>query len=274
MSSTTRLLVLGVVKMFQPVHGYVVRRELASWRAQEWASIQPGSIYNALKSLTREGYLEIVGTNQVGGRPERTTYRLTTPGEEEFHTLLREEWWTVRPPIDPMMAAISFLGAVTRDEALAALEHRAAQIHGMVRHLEFGIEAHTGADSPYHVREMMQLMNARLLSEIGWAKQFTERLRNGEYNTASDPPWRPASAPPPSAATPSQPPSRPRVARALPTQPARPSRARPARSAPAALERSRTDRAHPAEPAERTRNSDPSPRSRAPRAGAPRRKPR
>ena len=50
MSSTTRLLVLGVVKLFQPVHGYEVRRELLSWRAQEWASVQPGSIYNALKS--------------------------------------------------------------------------------------------------------------------------------------------------------------------------------------------------------------------------------
>jgi hypothetical protein len=28
MASTTRLLVLGVVRIFQPVHGYEVRREL------------------------------------------------------------------------------------------------------------------------------------------------------------------------------------------------------------------------------------------------------
>jgi DNA-binding PadR family transcriptional regulator len=102
-SSTTRLLVLGVVKLFQPVHGYEVRRELLSWRAQEWASVQPGSIYNALKTLTRDGRLEIASTDQVGGRPERTAYRLTQAGAEEFRTLLREEWWTVRPPIDPMM---------------------------------------------------------------------------------------------------------------------------------------------------------------------------
>ena len=65
MSSTTRLLVLGVVRLFQPVHGYEVRRELLSWRAQEWASVKPGSIYNALKTLTREGYLEVVGTDVV-----------------------------------------------------------------------------------------------------------------------------------------------------------------------------------------------------------------
>jgi DNA-binding PadR family transcriptional regulator len=192
MSSTTRLLVLGVVRIFQPVHGYEVRRELVSWRAQEWASIKPGSIYNALKTLTRDGYLEVVGTDQVGGRPERTTYRLTSAGEDEFRLLLREEWWTVRPPIDPLMAAISFITFVTREEAIAALEHRTAQIHGMVRHMEFGIDAHDGADSPYHVREMMRLMNARILSEVAWAQQFIERLRKGEYSTADDPPWQPA----------------------------------------------------------------------------------
>ena len=37
--SATRLLVLGVVRIFQPVHGYFVRRELLSWRAESWAAI-------------------------------------------------------------------------------------------------------------------------------------------------------------------------------------------------------------------------------------------
>lgn len=201
MSSTTRLLVLGVVRIFQPVHGYEVRRELITWRAQEWASVQPGSIYNALKTLTRDGFLEVVGTDQVGGRPERTSYRLTSAGEEEFKILLREEWWTVRTPIDPLMAAISFIGYVSRAEAIAALEHRMTQIHGMVHGIEFGIESHDGIDSPFHVREMMRLLNARVLSEVEWAKQFIGRLRNGEYTTADDPPWEPASAAERNAAT-------------------------------------------------------------------------
>ena len=45
--SSTRLLVLGVVRIFQPVHGYLVRRELLTWYVEEWASVNPGSIYNA-----------------------------------------------------------------------------------------------------------------------------------------------------------------------------------------------------------------------------------
>src|SRR5262245_40310151 len=103
------------------------------WHAHEWASVQPGSIYNALKSLTRDGFLEVVGTDQVGGRPERTSYQITTAGDEEFQTLLRTEWWTLQVPTDPLMAAVSFLSYISRDEAIAALEHRIAQVHGYVK---------------------------------------------------------------------------------------------------------------------------------------------
>jgi DNA-binding PadR family transcriptional regulator len=244
MSSTTRLLVLGVVKLFQPVHGYEVRRELISWRAQEWASVQPGSIYNALKTLTRDGLLEVASTEKGGGRPERTTYRLTKFGEEEFHTLLREEWWTVRPPIDPLMAAASFLGEISRAEAIAALEHRTAQIHGMLRHVEFAIEAHDGRESPFHVREMMRLMNARVASELDWAQQFLERLRRGEYTTLGDPPWEPPPGPdvaPPGDRRTIPPPTAPGARRTIPpaTAPGIRRTIPPANGAPGAASRSR-----------------------------------
>jgi DNA-binding PadR family transcriptional regulator len=280
MSSTTRLLVLGVVRIFQPVHGYEVRRELVSWRAQEWASVKPGSIYNALNTLTHDGYLEIVGTDQVGGRPERTTYRLTPGGEEEFRILLREEWWTVRPPIDPLMAAISFIGYVSRNEAIAALEHRTAQIRGFVRHLEFATDALDGVDSPYHVREMHRLMNARISSEIGWAEQFIARLRSGEYATADDPPWQPAPprpAPPPSprgrkskAAVAGKPhttpaPTAPAPTASAPTAPAPIARKRaPREPAPTATGRDRV-RA-PREPRPPATDRDSAPRAPAPAA--------
>ena len=58
--SANRLLILGAVRIFQPVHGYFVRRELMSWHADAWANLNPGSIYNALRTLTREGFLEEV----------------------------------------------------------------------------------------------------------------------------------------------------------------------------------------------------------------------
>ena len=67
--SATRLLLLGTVRIFQPVHGYFVRRELLSWHADAWAHLNPGSVYNGLRSLVREGFVAEVGTETEGGRP-------------------------------------------------------------------------------------------------------------------------------------------------------------------------------------------------------------
>jgi DNA-binding PadR family transcriptional regulator len=192
-SSTTRLLVLGCVRLFQPIHGYDVRRELMSWRAHEWANIAPGSIYSALKTLVKDGALEVLGTKAVGGRPERTTYKLTLRGEAEHAELLRETWWNVTPISDPLMAGISFLTFMPRAEALAALEHRAAQIKAQLAQLDFLIASTvtnpaTAAENPDHVREMLLLLGARMAAELGWGKAFAARLARGEYTTADDPP--------------------------------------------------------------------------------------
>jgi len=192
MSSTTRLLVLGVVRIFQPVHGYDVRRELVSWHVEEWASLATGSIYSQLKTLVKEGMIETVGKDQVGGKPERTTYKITPRGEVELSELLRETLWQWRMPVDPLVAAISLMGLIKRDELIAGLEARQAIITGGVAHAEYAINAIDDIETPAHVREMLRLINARVSAEIGWSKAFVERLRKGEYRTLEDGPWHPA----------------------------------------------------------------------------------
>src|SRR6476620_7493741 len=107
--STTRLLILGLVRWMQPVHGYDVKRELESWQAAEWANIAPGSIYHALRSMTADGLLEEATPEQLGARPARTTYRCTAKGDLEFAELLRRYWWTYTAPTDPFLAGFAFL---------------------------------------------------------------------------------------------------------------------------------------------------------------------
>jgi DNA-binding PadR family transcriptional regulator len=120
------MMILGLVKWMQPVHGYDVRRELLSWRADSWANVQPGSIYHALRKLAEEGLLRQVGTAQVGARPARTSYEITAAGVDEFDCLLRQHWSDCRPAADPFLSAFAFLPALPRPEAVAALRGRAA----------------------------------------------------------------------------------------------------------------------------------------------------
>jgi DNA-binding PadR family transcriptional regulator len=179
--SATRLMILGLVKWLQPVHGYDVRRELLSWRIEDWANIAPGSIYHALRKLAQEGLLEEVATEQVGARPARTTYRVTAAGDDEFEHLLHQFWWDYRAPVDPFMPAFSLLPALSRREAAAALRNRAnllrssnAQLHAM---LDSDWVTQT---KPVHVAWMFELGMARNDAEIAWCERIARLIEAGQ----------------------------------------------------------------------------------------------
>jgi DNA-binding PadR family transcriptional regulator len=194
--SATRLLLLGTVRIFQPVHGYFVRRELLSWHADSWAHLNPGSVYNGLRTLARDGFVEEVGTEAHGGRPARTTYRLTGDGEDEFMLLLRGTLWNVsiHEPAD-LMAAWSFAWALTRDEVISALEHRVEQISAGARASEYAIAGIQRSEhTPATVAEHFRLTQARLDGEARWARALIERLQAGDYWFEGEP-NRPWSAP-------------------------------------------------------------------------------
>jgi DNA-binding PadR family transcriptional regulator len=191
--SVNRLLILGAVRIFQPVHGYFVRRELVSWHADEWAHLNPGSIYNALRALTRDGFLEEAGTEAHGGRPARTSYQLTAEGETEFVTLLRTALWerNEHAPAN-LLAAWSFAWVLTREEVIAALDHRIEQTAAYGKSVEFAIEhLKRSGDPPEQVGENMRLVQARLNGEANWARDLLVRLRAGEYwfDGEPNPPW-------------------------------------------------------------------------------------
>lgn len=125
---TTRILILGLVRWLQPVHGYDVRRELLSWGVDESAQIKPGSIYHGLKKLAADDLLEVASTGQVDNRPARTSYRVTAAGEEEFQSLLREKLWNLDRSFDPFSVAWSFAPVLSAREAAAMLRNRAKML--------------------------------------------------------------------------------------------------------------------------------------------------
>ncbi|SCF36887.1 DNA-binding transcriptional regulator, PadR family [Micromonospora viridifaciens] len=174
------MMILGLVRWMQPVHGYDVRRELLSWSADKWANVQPGSIYHALRKLTDEGLLRTVSTEQVGGRPARTTYEVTAKGEDEFETLLRAQWWQLHEPPDPFVAAFSFLPAMPREEAAAALRNRANLLRAGIESMRASLESEWVRNTkPVHVGWMFELWSARAEAEMAWCVRVAERIESG-----------------------------------------------------------------------------------------------
>src|SRR3954466_5448804 len=162
--SATRLLVLGAIRIMQPVHGYEVRRELISWRLEESANVKPGSIYGAIRTLEKDELIAVHAREGGDKRPERTTYVLTQEGEKEFQLLLRESWWTVISPVEPLIPALCLMQLLPRDELARALQARVNALAGPRDPLAFTRasirDGATGAEGeiPEHVREIMDFM--------------------------------------------------------------------------------------------------------------------
>jgi DNA-binding PadR family transcriptional regulator len=173
------MLILGVVRVYQPIHGYDVRRELLSWHADDWAKIAPGSVYHALKKLAEEELLRDIGTEQMGGRPARTRYEVTAKGETEFQNLLRRYWWEYREPSDPFHSAYVFLPVLPQAEGVAALRNRARMLRLAADGTELRASV-THADMPAHVLELLQLEIDRARLEASWCERVAARLETGE----------------------------------------------------------------------------------------------
>jgi DNA-binding PadR family transcriptional regulator len=190
--SATRLLVLGAIRIMQPVHGYEVRRELVTWRLEEHTNVKPGSIYGAIRTLEKDGCIAVHARESDDRRPERTTYVLTGEGEKEFHLMLREAWWSVTSPAEPLIPAMSLMMLMPRDELVRALQARIGVLEGSLDANAFQRatiqDGATGADGaiPEHVREIMDFLAARTRAELDWARGFQRRLRDGAYRFAGE----------------------------------------------------------------------------------------
>ncbi|HMM96554.1 MAG: helix-turn-helix transcriptional regulator [Micrococcales bacterium] len=190
-ATETRLLLLGSVMIFEPVNGYQIRRELLSWNVEEWAHVNPGSIYSGLATLTRRGELERHDV-QDGSR-EVAVYTTTPPGREAFRGMWSDAAETV-DLLSPLAfhTALALMALMPREEALASLTTRLAHLDAGVRRQ---VATHGGMEgSPPHVRAMADLWMGLAATEREWLVDLVARVRAGDLDFAGDPPsWAPSA---------------------------------------------------------------------------------
>jgi DNA-binding PadR family transcriptional regulator len=180
--STTRLLLLGAVRIFQPVHGYLLRRELLSWQVDDWAHVKPGSIYSGLRTLTAHGLLE-----ELPGEP--VSYRLTPDGENEYQRLLRVALRQPEPG-EPsrLMAGLCFMATLPRAEVREALRARDLVLEAMVSDAEsMRRSIETARLVPATTTELSSVIGHWLAGERRWVAEILGRLDAGHYRFADDP---------------------------------------------------------------------------------------
>ena len=120
------LLALAVLSYLsrEPMHPYELGRTLRQNGDERSIKFNLGSLYMVVGQLEKAGFVAAQGTERAGQRPERTTYAITDAGSAELHDWLRELVEEPQHEYPSFVAALSLIGALHPDEAVALLRHR------------------------------------------------------------------------------------------------------------------------------------------------------
>jgi DNA-binding PadR family transcriptional regulator len=127
------LLPLAVLALLseQPRHPYELLRVMRE-RHIEFAVGRTRALYATVDALARGGLIEAVETSREGRRPERTIYRITDEGRDEFvdwlESLLQAP--SSEPPV--FLGAVGLLYYVPTEGVLEALQSRVVALEGLI----------------------------------------------------------------------------------------------------------------------------------------------
>ncbi|ALX67447.1 PadR family transcriptional regulator [Microbacterium sp. XT11] len=160
-----------------PRHPYDIHRFVVETR-KDFVRGVPRSIYHAVERLAKAHLIEPVGSEQEGGRPERTVYGLTEAGRSEARR--RVSMLLSAPLADrtETVAALSYLGILGRDAGIAALRARLAATDAAIAALADDLEAAAGVPEILLIEGQFELDQLR--AEREWFEQLVRRLESGE----------------------------------------------------------------------------------------------
>lgn len=187
----TRLLVLGVVRIFEPANAYQLRRELLSWEVDRWANINPGSVYGMLTSLEKAGLVERHELIGVNGRPV-SVYTTTQRGAEEFPALVDRGLRTVVDWVDiaDLRAALAMAPFIPREGVVVAVEERIRALEAVLERMS-GLEAAQEQERtvPPHVAEGFGLEHALARVQLDWLRRYRALVADGTFVFAGEEGW-------------------------------------------------------------------------------------
>jgi DNA-binding PadR family transcriptional regulator len=108
----------------RPMHPYEVAQTLRTRHKDDSVRLNYGSLYAVVDTLVRRGLIEAAETERSGRLPERTVYRITDAGRIESHDWLAELLAVPTKEYPAFEAALSFLPAVSPEEAAGLLDER------------------------------------------------------------------------------------------------------------------------------------------------------
>lgn len=176
----TQLLVLGLLKK-EPLSGYDIQTLLQTSDAESWGGVLAGSIYHALKTLEKDGYIEIASIEQTGHR-QKAIYRITHRGEIYFNGLLLKALQDNSVAYPTLLySGLNFLDYLNCEQSIEALENQKKALEKEKKKLENGKtekKKYLGEQLPPLCELIFDNMNAAIQQQIDFIDQIINLMRS------------------------------------------------------------------------------------------------
>ena len=103
-----KFVVLGALESIEEGSGYDIIMELEKKKITNWTEVKKGSIYYALKKLTKDKAVQEVIKTRTGLYPEKTIYKMTDYGKALFDDFQAEAFLGLYPKFYGFKLALKF----------------------------------------------------------------------------------------------------------------------------------------------------------------------
>lgn len=164
----------------RPMHRYEIASVLRAHGKDQDMDIKWGSLYTVVQNLAKHGFVEVVGSDRQGARPERTIYRITEAGRQEMLDWTRELLSTPEPEHPRFVAGLSVQMTLHPDEVTALLRLRLERLEESIAVQRSKLAEHL-TEIPRLFLVESEYTIAMAKAEADWVRGLLGELTEGTF---------------------------------------------------------------------------------------------
>jgi DNA-binding PadR family transcriptional regulator len=188
----SNLLALAVLSLLneKPMHPYEIGVTMKQRGMSDTIKLNTGSLYAVIDHLINNGLIQHVETVKEGRHPERTIYRPTTMGRDEFFDWLRSLLRIPAKEYPQFAAGLSFLGHLSPKEACDLLRERRIALSGRIEQTRSSLDStlQMGIHRLFVIETDYDL--ALLEAELNWLNRLILNIEDGPLTERKGEQWK------------------------------------------------------------------------------------
>jgi DNA-binding PadR family transcriptional regulator len=174
----------------RPMHPYEISTVLRARGKDQSIKLNYGSLYSVVAALEKNGFVESLETIREGNRPERTVYRITEAGRQEFADWLTELLGTPTREFHPLEAGLAYLPGLPPDRVVELLEQRLKAVDAEIEQFVAMHDQMASMDFPRLFWVESEFRLALLRAESAYVHELAEAIRADKLDGSAF--WRKA----------------------------------------------------------------------------------